>query len=195
MTTPVGAAPWRGLAAAPPEEGRGRVVADERAALPSGGVRAVLETAYRTHGPVVLRRARSILGNEADAREVVQELFTSLLARPEQYSGQGSLVAFLYRATTHRCLNRLRDARNRLRLLDARGPQESSRAAQAEDRAVLRQYLARLPEDQAQVIVYYYLDEMSQAEIAGLLGCSRRHVGHLLERARAGLEAQENAQP
>jgi RNA polymerase sigma-70 factor (ECF subfamily) len=158
-------------------------------------VRSPLEAAYRSHGPAVLRRARSILGNEADAREVVQELFTSLLARPEQFSGQGSLMAFLYRATTNLCLNRLRNARNRLRLLDERGPPASSQAPQAENRALLRQVLARLPEDQAQALIFYYLDEMSQSEIAALLGCSRRHVGNLLERARAGLAAQENALP
>ncbi|MCB9568945.1 MAG: sigma-70 family RNA polymerase sigma factor [Myxococcales bacterium] len=166
-----------------------------RPGILSAPVRSVLEAAYRSHGPVVLRRARSILGNDADAREVVQEIFTSLLARPEQYSGQGSLMAFLYQATTNRCLNRLRDARNRLRLLDERGPPESSSAPRVEERAVLRQYLARLPEDQAQAVVYFYLDEMSQSEIAALLGCSRRHVGNLLERARAGLAAQEDAHP
>jgi len=158
-------------------------------------LRSPLEAAYRSHGPVVQRRARSILGNDADAREVVQDLFTSLLARPEQFSGQGSLMAFLYRATTNLCLNRLRNARNRLRLLDERGPPEKSQSPQAENRAVLRQALARLPEEQAQAVLYYYLDEMSQNEIAALLGCSRRHVGNLLERARARLAAQENARP
>lgn len=166
-----------------------------RPGLLSGPVRSTLEAAYRSHGPSVLRRARSILGNDADAREVVQELFTSLLARPEQFSGQGSLMAFLYRATTNLCLNRLRNARNRLRLLSERGPPEASQAPQAENRAVLGQVLARLPEDQAQALIYYYLDEMSHNEIAALLGCSRRHVGNLLERARAGLTAQENARP
>ncbi len=167
----------------------------EPRALLSAPLRSTLEAAYRTHGPVVLRRARSILGNDADAREVVQELFASLLARPEQFSGAGSLMAFLYRATTNLCLNRLRNARNRLRLLEERGPPERSRAPQAENRAVLRQCLARLPEEQAQALTYYYLDEMSHNEIAALLGCSRRHVGNLLKRARSRLAAQENAQP
>ena len=105
------------------------------------------------------------------------------------------MMAFLYRATTNLCLNRLRNARNRPRLLDERGPPEQSQPPQAENRAVLRQCLARLPEAQAQALTYYYLDEMSHNEIAALLGCSRRHVGNLLERARAGLAAQENATP
>jgi len=165
------------------------------AGLFSGSLRSSLEAAYRSHGPVVVRRAQRILGNEADAHEVVQEIFTSLLARPEQFSGDGSLTAFLYRATTNRCLNRLRNARNRLRLLDERGPPERSKAPQAENRVALRQALARLPEEQALAVTYYYLDEMSHNEIAALLGCSRRHVGNLLGRARAILASQENARP
>ncbi|MCA9715123.1 MAG: sigma-70 family RNA polymerase sigma factor [Myxococcales bacterium] len=154
-------------------------------------MRASLEAAYRSHGPAVLRRARSILGDEADAREVVQELFTSLLARPEQFSGTGSLMAFLYKATTNLCLNRLRDARTRGRLLARRSPpQQGGAPARAESLALVRELLLRLPDEQARAVVYYYVDEMSQAEVATLLGCSRRHVGNLLARARATLSQE-----
>jgi DNA-binding transcriptional regulator LsrR (DeoR family) len=33
------------------------------------------------------------------------------------------------------------------------------------------------------VTIYHAIDGMTQSEIAEVLGCSRRHVGHLLERA------------
>ncbi len=36
--------------------------------------------------------------------------------------------------------------------------------------------------------VYYYLDEMTQDEIAALLGCSRRNVGRMLARLHDQLE-------
>ncbi len=158
-------------------------------------MRSTIEAAYRSHGPTVLRRARLILGNEADAREVVQELFTSLVARPEQFSGTGSLMAFLYKATTNLCLNRIRDARTRRRLLARRGPPPESAPARAESRARVIELLAGLPEDQARAVVYYYIDEMSQAEIATLMGCSRRHIGNLIARARTQVTAAEGARP
>jgi DNA-directed RNA polymerase specialized sigma24 family protein len=42
--------------------------------------------------------------------------------------------------------------------------------------------LAQLPPELAEVAIYFHCDEMTQDEIAALLACSRRHVGHLLER-------------
>ncbi len=139
----------------------------------------------------MLRRARSLLGNDADAHEVLQEVFTSLLARPEQYSGAGSLIAFLYRATTNRCLNRIRNRKTRARLLRDQGPPLSVAPARAEACTVVRELLEQLPEEQAAAAVYYYIDGMSQAEIAGMLGCSRRHVGNLLARLRRRVSLDE----
>jgi len=115
---------------------------------------------------------------------VVQDLFLSLLERPAQFDGKSSLTTFLYSATTHACLNRLRNQRNRARLLALHGT--TTRGAHASPRAerllLLRALLRELPEELATVAVYHYLDEMTYDEIAALLGCSRRHVGTLLAR-------------
>ena len=55
----------------------------------------------------------------------------------------------------------------------------------------VRQLLARLPGELAAVVVYRHLDGMTQEEISTLLGCSRRQVGYLLERAHASLQSEE----
>ncbi|MEQ8984976.1 MAG: helix-turn-helix domain-containing protein, partial [Deltaproteobacteria bacterium] len=52
------------------------------------------------------------------------------------------------------------------------------------DRVFLREVMRRVPEDLAQVAVYYYLDQMKQSEIADLLGVSRRTIGNRLEAFR-----------
>ena len=61
----------------------------------------------------------------------------------------------------------------------------------AEPFVLLRQVLAQLPEQLSLAAIYHYLDEMTQDEIAETMGCSRRHVGHLLERARQVLRDRE----
>ncbi|MET0411006.1 MAG: sigma-70 family RNA polymerase sigma factor [Polyangiaceae bacterium] len=149
--------------------------------------------AYRAHGHSVLRRARQILGNEQEARDVLQEIFIGLLDRPQQFQGRSALATYLYSVTTHACLNRLRDQRNRGRL---RGEQAEelapSRIAGAPDTLLaLRQILGMVPEDEARAAVHHHLDGMSHAEVAELLGCSRRRVGDLLERLRARLSHSE----
>jgi RNA polymerase sigma factor (sigma-70 family) len=147
------------------------------------------ETLYRRYAPMVQRRARALLGSEAEALDVVQDLFASLLERPEQFGQKSALSTFLYSATTHACWTRLRQQRGRRRLLAEHLPAgERSEDARGERLALLREALAELDEELAQVAVYYYLDEMTHAEIAELLGCSRRQVGYLLERLTAKLE-------
>ena len=145
-----------------------------------------LEEIYRTHGAAVLRRARELLGCEAEAQEVLQDVFASLLQKPGQFRGQCSAMTFLYRMTTNAALGRLRRRRTHLRLLKSRHAEDGDVVAQAQEaRAELRELLQRLPEELAQLAAYYYLDEMNQGEIAAMLGCSRQWVGKLLERLRS----------
>jgi RNA polymerase sigma-70 factor (ECF subfamily) len=143
-----------------------------------------VEAMYRNYGHSVLRRARQILANDADAAEVLQEIFANLVARPSQFDGRSAPSTFLYSVTTHACLARLRDGKNRMRLLDEQvKPWTSDVDPRAPDVvAMVRAELAQLPEEEARAAVYYHLDGMSHAEISEVLGCSRRHVGHLLER-------------
>lgn len=140
---------------------------------------------YARYGHQVLRRARVLLGNEDDARDLAQEVFTSLVERPEQFSGRSSWSTFLYSATTHLALRRMRDVGNRRRLVSLfvePAAKDASSAAPGEDLAVLRDLLQRVPAELATVAVYVYVDELSHDEIAGIVGCSRRTVGNLLAR-------------
>jgi RNA polymerase sigma-70 factor (ECF subfamily) len=154
-----------------------------------------LESVYRRHGAAVYRRAQRLLGGSADAYEVVQDVFLSLFENPSQYAGKSALTTFLYSATTHACLNRLRDRRNRERLLLERTAGELVERAGSstpEQQLLLRRALAEMPEELAHVLVYYCVDGLSHQEIAELLSCSRRHVGNLLERANQWGRRQEH---
>jgi len=152
-----------------------------------------IEELYRSHGHLVLRRARTILGTEHDAQEALQEIFASLLRAPESFRGEGSAVGFLYRATTHFCLNELRNRRTSARLLQARAAAALPELApgSAEALAEVRGLLALLPAQEAAAVVYFHLDGMTHAEVAGLLGCSKRQVGYLLERAQRSIKHEE----
>lgn len=154
-----------------------------------------IEALYRQHGHVVLRRARQLMGDDEEAREVLHDVFTSLLQRPQQFAGRSSFVTWLYSATTHRCLNRLRNRRTRVRLLEEGAPGATTSTAshphRGEQLAMAQQLLASMPDEVAQTAVYYFFDEMNQEEIAEVIGCSRRRVGKLLEQAKHLAERQE----
>jgi RNA polymerase sigma-70 factor (ECF subfamily) len=147
-----------------------------------------LDRLYHSHGPAVLRRARQLLGSDSEAREVLHDVFAALLEKPEQYAGKSSIMTFLYSVTTHHALTRLRRERNRQRLLERHLEEPGSVHANGQARAELRELLRELPEELATVAVYHYLDEMTQEEIAELLGCSRQWVTKLVARLKERLE-------
>ena len=154
-----------------------------------------VEMLYRKYGHSVLRRARQILVSDDEAAEVMQELFASLVARPEQFDGRCAPSTYLYAATTHACLSRLRNRRNRHRLIDEQvRPWTTEVDPRSADAAsMVRDLLARLTDDEARAAVYHYLDGMSQAEIAEVLGCSRRNVAKLLERVAQRFAGRKEA--
>ena len=150
---------------------------------------------YRSYGHSVLRRARQILGSDAEANDVLHEIFASLVARPGQFSGTSAPSTFLYAATTNACLARLRDQRNRVRLLAEHVKPWTTEVdpRSLDTRVLVRSVLAELPEDEARAAVYHHLDGMSHAEIAEVLGCSPRHVGDLLSRTTERLRDHKEA--
>lgn len=155
-----------------------------------------VEEAYRSYGHSVLRRARQLLGDEQEARDVMQEVFVALLDRPLKFEGRSGLGTYLYSATTHMCLNRLRNQRNRDRLREERAPafELAFDPTRPDIAAALREVLAVLPPDEARAAVHHYLDGMSHREIGLLLRCSRRRVGDLLDRMRARVARTEGCE-
>jgi RNA polymerase sigma-70 factor (ECF subfamily) len=159
--------------------------------------RSAFARLYQLHAPAVFRRAQRLLGVESEAQEVVQDVFLSLYENPQQFAEKSSMTTFLYSVTTHACFTRLRNSRNRQRLLDqhtqASPSQTASAADPAQERlAILRRALLELPEDVATALVHYCIDGMSHEEIASLLSCSRRHVGDLLARANELTQSKES---
>jgi RNA polymerase sigma factor (sigma-70 family) len=141
--------------------------------------------AYAQHAPRVLRRARSILGNDEDARDALQEIFARLSERPDVFKGQSAVTTFLYAVTTHHCLNMLRNRNNRARLVNLHIDKDATAAPAAESVVAAREVLSRVGADLAEVAVYFFFDRMTYDEIAEVMSCSRRHVANQLDRFRA----------
>jgi RNA polymerase sigma factor (sigma-70 family) len=150
------------------------------------------EAFYRAYAPAVFRRARNLLQSDAEAQDVVSQVFTSLYERPAQFKERSALSTFLYRMTTNACLNRIRNHKTRSSLLERETEVSAAVDCFTADRAtLLRELLEKMPEPLDQVAVYYYLDELTHQEIAQILGCSRRHVGDLLVRLDRWIQQSE----
>ena len=153
-------------------------------ALRVEGQEADFDRLYRQYACAAFRRAQRILGNSADAHEIVHDVFLSLFERPEQFAARSAFATFLYSMVTHACLNHLRNVSNRRRLLEAHAPSVCvpSESATPEHVVELRALLRRMPEQLAEIAVYRYFDSLPQSDIARVMGCSTRQVVKLLER-------------
>jgi RNA polymerase sigma-70 factor (ECF subfamily) len=146
---------------------------------------ASIETLYRTYGPAVYRRARTILGDDQAARDALQEVFVRALKAGAQFRDEASPTTWLYRVTTNYCLNQVRDAARRAQLLAAQGPRVEGATGTFDDRLVIARMLAAMPDELQEIAVYYYVDHMNQDEIAAIVGVSRRTIGNRLEAFRS----------
>lgn len=152
------------------------------------------ETIVRRDGPVVWRTAYRLLNNRADADECFQETFLSALevARREDV---GNWRALLQRLAAARAVDRLRErCRRRSREESAdwnafagNEPQPAQNAQEAELAQRLRDALAQIPVQQAEVFSLHGLEGWSYQEIAEQLSLSINSVGVLLHRARKRL--------
>jgi len=150
--------------------------------------------AYRRYGTALARKAERMLHNQEDAADIVHGLFVELLGKPSQEL----TLPYLYRAVTNRCLNLIRDRAGRERLLAVQEPALRGPARiRCDDQVIGLDLLARLGErlDRAhlEVLVCRYVDDMSQEEIADMLGTSRKTVGKRLQRIRDQVAALAGA--
>lgn len=144
---------------------------------------------YRRYGPALLRKAERLLQNREDARDLVQALFVDLIERGDERARETNDLPYLYRAVTNRCLNMIRDQRNRARLLQRqdialRGLVRTSCEARTVDLDLLAKLSAELDDESCELLVYRYVDDMGLEEIAEVTGKSRKTIGKRLEEAR-----------
>lgn len=147
---------------------------------------------FDSHHLPVYRFALRLTGSVADAEDIVQECFLSLLKPGCSYdSSRGPLRTYLFGAAWKQFLKR-RDRRDEV------GAESSEITAGLSSpecevlRAELRDQVARavgqLPEAQRVVLILAYYEQMPLAEIAGLLDLEVGAVKMRLQRARGQLK-------
>jgi RNA polymerase sigma-70 factor (ECF subfamily) len=139
---------------------------------------ATFQRVYAEHERGVYAAAFRILGNVAQAQDVVQDVFLRLWRRPRSFDeGRGALGSYLRLMARSRALDLWREgqaagrASDRLKLVvadeDIRPEAQPAPAAEhADTREVLQQALRRLPESQREALVLAYWGGMTADEIA-----------------------------
>ncbi len=150
---------------------------------------------YAEHASRVFRWVLRFYPRE-EAEEVVHEVFVKALERIESFRHDASVTTWLYRMTTNHCLNRLRNENRRAELWREHGHAPWTTPAPPADQdtvTFLRQFWRQLDDEHIAIGLHYFVDGMSHAEVARVVGCSPRTVGNRIARLRdTALHAAES---
>lgn len=159
------------------------------------------------YGGRMLQVARRITGNEADARDCLQNALFKCFENVDQFEGRAGLGTWLHRVTVNEALMRLRSRkRSREDSLDALLPEFDKHGArvdegpiadtqeieelyeQGQTRDAVRAAIDRLPDQYRAIVIARDIEQMSTAETAKVLGISISLAKTRLHRARAALK-------
>ncbi len=161
---------------------------------------ADLEQLYALYGFAVRRRCERLLGSRTEADDALHEVFVRVHRYGASFRGEAPLP-WLYRIADRYCFEVLQRRRR------AATPEEADRTLREREDGLagpespervrlVAQVLAACREPVREVAVLYYVDEMTQDEVAAAARCSRKTVkerlARFLETARGLLAPQED---
>ena len=157
----------------------------------AGDAQALAAIADR-HTPMLFTVAWRMLGDAAEAEDVVQEAMTKAWVKAASWTPVGGgLGGWLRRIATNLCIDR---QRKRAFVSDAEIPERADDSPSADvlidearRQAAVAAAMQALPDRQRAAIVLTYYEGVSNAEAAAVLGIGVKALESLLVRARQGL--------
>ncbi len=145
-------------------------------------------------GPRSYSVAMRMLGNRAEAEDVTQEAMMRLWQMaPDWVPGQAQVSTWLYRVTINLCVDlRRRKRPDALENTPEVADDAASVVDQMQDAArkdALQIALDELPDRQRQAVILRHIEELSNPEIAGIMGISVEAVESLTARGKRALAA------
>jgi RNA polymerase sigma-70 factor, ECF subfamily len=176
-----------------------RLADEELLELVQGGDTRAFERIYDRHSRAAYSLAYRILGSQATAQDVVQEVFVSVWRLSGGYSrGRGSVRTWILAIVHNRTIDALRRSAVPGRAVvedtgapEREGPDRTEVLVERREEArALRSALSGLPGEQRRVIELAYFGGFTLTEIAELLTLP---LGTVKGRMRLGLEKMRSA--
>lgn len=176
----------------------------ELVARTAGGDAEALSALYDRFAGMLLGLATKILGDRAEAEDVLQEVFVQVWRQAGRYQSKRSSVStWLVLITRSRSIDRLRSRSVKLRTAtEARrenpnphtSPEGARTVLMKERRRRLGEELANLPPEQKDVLEMAYYQGMTQREVAAAtgipLGTVKTRTLLAMKKLRSALESE-----
>ena len=155
--------------------------------------RTAFSELYETYAPMVYRRCRAMLKDDAEAKDLMQNVFLRVYERMDSLDLSQPSSLF-WNTATRLCLNRIRDLNRRGLNVDS--SELLLNIACAEDdgleaRSVLSRIFSREQESTRTMAVLHYVDGMTLEETAETVGLSVSGVRKRLRNLQARVKNLE----
>ena len=134
------------------------------------------------------RMAESLLGNEEDAADVVQDCFVSLWTERDKLERVVNKEAWCVTLVKRKCVDLLRKRRPTVEIDDRMDLEVEDDCADEERLTLAMKFIDRLPERQARAVRLKHFDACDTQSIATAMQISEGNVYTLLSRAYNGLK-------
>lgn len=177
---------------------------DRALGLAAGHDRAAFTQLYQRYVKRVYAYLYSRVGNVEDAQDLTTVTFMAALEQIKQYRGDGSLAAWLLGIAYHKSIDLHRRHRATIPLTAAEPlidpvPAPEEMFLQQIQREALEQALRCLTPERAEVIALRFFGELSNAEVAAIVGKNEAAVKMLVSRGlqelRMRLRTREEGLP
>lgn len=135
--------------------------------------------------PMVAR----MLGNNADAKDAIQEIIIKLWARRQQLGAHSNLTGFVFLTARNYCIDLLK--KKRLELVSSDSQIEVIESSTGQEQfelkeltLIIEKILEKLPEQQKEIMMMRDIDGFEFDEIAAAMQLKVEHIRVLLSRAR-----------
>lgn len=139
--------------------------------------------------PSLYRYAYLLTANHADAEDLAQQTLIKAYGAWSRVAAADSPTAFLRRTLTNTYLSQRRPKARRAEMLTDAPPESGVSPGGPEERMVLWPHVRSLPPRQRAVVVLRYYEDLSERQIAEVLGCSTGNVKSTAHRAIQALRA------
>lgn len=166
---------------------------NELVAAVAGGDEQACGLLMQRHLGRIVALGRRMMGNQADAEEIAQEVFLRVWTHAERWEpGRAQFGTWLHRVAANLCLDRLRRRRGTADIDEmpdlVSGELAPDARLEADELAArVEEALQQLPERQRAAIVLSYYQELSNSETAEVLDVTIEAVESLLSRGRRQL--------
>ena len=145
---------------------------------------------YNRYSETVYRAALRVTGNTADAEDVLQTVFMRLLHRESVFGIEVKPEAYFRRAATNASIDIIRRKNTRSETEIDEQRDRAAAPAQVLLKVRLRQALATLETEDAELFVLHYLEGLSHEELAKQFNIRRGTVASRLFRIRQALQKE-----